>query len=40
MLLGSEVAKRTNRESLIREPIPKFQFLKSNDKELENVKGG
>jgi hypothetical protein len=40
VLLGSEVAKRTNRESLIREPIPKFQFLKSNDKELENVKGG
>jgi len=39
--LGNEVAKRTNHESLVKEPIPNFQFLKTNYKELENVdKGG
>jgi hypothetical protein len=27
--LGNEVAKRINREYIIREPIPKFQFLKT-----------
>jgi len=36
----NEVAKRTNCEFLVREPIPKFQFLKTNDKELGNVNKG
>jgi hypothetical protein len=40
VLSRNEVAERTNCESFIREPILKFQFLKTNDKELENVNKG